>query len=335
MGGCPLWEAVRGRSPSQIGHRTSWAVRVGIGEAGASPFRERRGGVGSPLGSGGEPLAGGAGRLREQATGRRPARGEEPQALPRRRCLGEGGQRRPCVRAGSEAAPSPPLPASSPSKARKTRGQPRRAEATRSTPWVPRAATAGRPHPVRASQSNSPSATTAQPGAGPRRPRPSTGLVTGKGLEAGFCPVGSDGPTGEPADESAGDVGDDDHPGEPLRSPLHEQPGVPDDASRRSRGTPGPAAARRPAHSRDRGGLRRPGRRPARPGTPALLSERRSLSGVEARRHRQQGGVAWRQRGGRSDAAFGLDEWRPWAQARGCRPAARWHRAATAPRPAG
>ena len=62
-----LWEAVCGRSPSCIGHRSSWVVRVGMGEAGTSPVRERRSGPGSPQGSGGEPLAGGAGGLREQA----------------------------------------------------------------------------------------------------------------------------------------------------------------------------------------------------------------------------------------------------------------------------
>ena len=62
-----LREAVGGQSPSCIGHRSSCAVRVGTGEAGASPAWERRGGVGSPQRSGGEPLAGGAGGLREQA----------------------------------------------------------------------------------------------------------------------------------------------------------------------------------------------------------------------------------------------------------------------------
>ena len=58
-------------------------------------------------------------------------------------------------------------------------------------------------------------------------------LGAGEGLEAG-CPVGNDRSPGEPADEAAClprtryGVGDDDHAGEPLRSPLHEQPGVPD-----------------------------------------------------------------------------------------------------------
>ncbi len=51
-------------------------------------------------------------------------------------------------------------------------------------------------------------------------------LGAGRSLEAGR-PVGVYGPAHEPADEAAGGVGYDDHPGEPLRSPLHEQPGVP------------------------------------------------------------------------------------------------------------
>ena len=117
--------------------------------------------------------------------GRRPVRGGGPQARPRRRRPGGGvtaAALRPSrVRSRSVAS----RPASSPSKARKTRGQPRRAEATRSTPWVARAAQHGMPHPVRASQSNSPSATTAQSGAGPRRPRPRTGLGPGRAWKRG------------------------------------------------------------------------------------------------------------------------------------------------------
>ena len=76
-------------------------------------------------------------------------------------------------------------PASSRSKARKTRGQPRREAAAFSTPWVPRAAQAGRPHPARESQSNRPSARTAQDGAGPSLPSPSTGLGPGSDWNRG------------------------------------------------------------------------------------------------------------------------------------------------------
>ncbi len=51
-----------------MGHRSSWAVRVGMG------MEARRGDA--DRGSGGEPLAGGAGRQREQAEESRAALGE-------------------------------------------------------------------------------------------------------------------------------------------------------------------------------------------------------------------------------------------------------------------
>ena len=156
-----------------------------MGETGTSPVRERRSGPGSPQGSGGEPLAGGAGRLRQEA--------QEGGASvwPGRKlghvadAIGKGDGGGPASEQGLKPLRRLPARASSLSKARKTRGQPRRAAATRSTPWVPRAAAAGRPHPVRASQSKSPSATTVQDGAGPRRPIPSTGLGPGRAWNRG------------------------------------------------------------------------------------------------------------------------------------------------------
>ncbi len=54
-------------------------------------------------------------------------------------------------------------------------------------------------------------------------PHPKHRLGAGQRLEPGR-PVGIDGPADEPTDETAGGVGDDDHAGEPLGSPLHEQP---------------------------------------------------------------------------------------------------------------
>ena len=63
---------------------------------------------------------------------------------------------------------------------------------------------------------------------GPRRSgaepaKPKHRLRSGQRLEPG-SPVGSDGPAHEPTDKPAGSVGNDYHPGEPLRAPLHEQP---------------------------------------------------------------------------------------------------------------
>ena len=51
-------------------------------------------------------------------------------------------------------------------------------------------------------------------------PHPKHRLGAGQSLEPGR-PVGVDDPPDEPADETAGGVGDDDHVGEPLGSPLH------------------------------------------------------------------------------------------------------------------
>ena len=63
-------------------------------------------------------------------------------------------------------------------------------------------------------------------------------------LEAGR-PVGVYGPTDEPADESAGDIGNDYHPGESLPSTFHEQPAVPEPVGGEAaglKGLPLPAA---------------------------------------------------------------------------------------------
>ena len=84
---------------------------------------------------------------------------------------------------------------------------------------------------------------------GAETPETQDRLGAGRSLEAG-CPVGIDRSPGEPADEAAGDVGDDDHAGEPLRPPLHEQPGVPDallGEAEGLQGLPQPVARRRSA----------------------------------------------------------------------------------------
>ena len=229
------------------------------------------GGRGSPLGSGGEPLAGGACRHREQP--------EESGAA-----VGEG----------CKLAHVASRPASSPSKARKTRGQPRRAEATRSLPWAPRAATAGRPHPVRASQSNRPSARTAHGGAGPRRPSPSTGLGPGRDWNRG------------------------------VRSEATALP-----ASQRTRPPEASGTTTMPANRSDPRSMKSPESRILAAEKPRDSRACRSPPPPSAGRGR---GAAARRT---SDAAFRLDEWRPWAQARGCRPAARWPPAGSSSRPAG
>ena len=241
-----------------------------MGEAGTSPVRERRSGPGSPLRSGRGAASGRSGRPASAGAGRRRVPGEGRQVRPRRRRPGEGRWRRPCVRAGSEAAPPPRGPRRRCRRRGRRGGSPGGPRRPAQRPGCPGQRPAGRPHPVRESQSKTPSATTVQDGAGPRRPIPSTGLGPGRRLEPGR-PVGSDGPPDEPADETAGGVGNDHHSGEPLGSPLHEQPCSPwMPLRRRSRqDSRDELAARCPAHSRGPGGLPRAGRRPARPGTPA------------------------------------------------------------------
>ena len=126
-------------------------------------------------------------------------------------------------------------------------------------------------------------------------PHPKHRLGAGQSLEPGR-PVGIDGPADEPADETAGGVGDDDHASEPLRSPLHEQPAVPEPVGReavRLKGLSQPAARRiaeaqagcRGRADAPRGQVLPPFGMTAQP------------SGVEPSRRRQQGGVSRRQRG--------------------------------------
>ena len=104
-------------------------------------------------------------------------------------------------------------------------------------------------------------------------------------------------PDREPADEAAGGVGNDDHAGEPLRTPLHEQPGVPDALLGEAEGLQGlpQPAARRIAETEagcgDRADAPRGQVLPRFCVTP-------EPSGVEARRRRQQCGVPGSQRGG-------------------------------------
>ena len=166
------------------------------------------------------PLAGGAGGLREQAARRLPRPWKERGKLGHvADALGEALRRRPCVQASPQAASVASRPASSLSKAMKTREQPRRAAATRSTFWVPRAATAGTPQQASASQSKTPSATTNQGGAGPRLTKSKHGLRAGGSLEP-WPHVGVDGPSREPVDKTAGNFGNDHHACEPLTRPA-------------------------------------------------------------------------------------------------------------------
>ena len=94
-------------------------------------------------------------------------------------------------------------------------------------------------------------------GAGSETPQAQHRLGAGKGLEPGR-PVGIDRPAREPPHEAAGDVGNDDHSGEPLRSPLHEQPRVPHPLLREAAGLQGlpQPAARRIAEAQAGGGDR-------------------------------------------------------------------------------
>ena len=255
------WEGVipsvgdgAGRSPR------AWAVGHGCAA------RPRRGRCVHKLGGGVGWLGGGARRLREQVLEDRPAlgRGGKLRHVRDARGQGHGGG------AGAKQAPKPAAasrPASSLSKARKTLGQPRRAEATRSRPCVPRAAQAGRPHCARASQSKTPSATTAHEGAGPSRPRPSTGFGPGRDWNLGVT-LRVDGPSRKPAHATARDLGDDHHAGEAL-APLREQPRVPEPLLAEAGRPQGSAAARAPARSPGPGVRPSPGGCPVRRGTPS------------------------------------------------------------------
>ena len=114
-----------------MGIASSWVARVedGVREGKRSPLEERRG---AASGRSGRPARVGAGRRRAPGA-ERPSSPTSP--MPGGRVTAAA-LRPSRVRSRSVAS----RPASSPSKARKTRAQPRRAEATRSTPWVPRAA---------------------------------------------------------------------------------------------------------------------------------------------------------------------------------------------------
>ena len=123
-------------------------------------------------------------------------------------------------------------------------------------------------------------------------------LGAGKGLDPGpQLRAQAQAPAREPSDEAAGDVGDDDHAGESLPAPLHEQPRVPDALLREAAGLEGPPqpAARRVAEAQAGCG----GRAHA-PGGQVLppLGAAVQLPGVEPGGLRQQGGVAGRQSGG-------------------------------------
>ena len=115
---------------------------------------------------------------------------------------------------------------------------------------------------------------------GAETPHPKHRLGAGQPLEPGR-PVGVDGPADEPAGETAGGVGNDDHSGEPLGAPLHEQPAVPEPVGVEADRLKGLSLADAP-----RGQVLPPLRMTAQP------------SGVEPPRRRQQGGVPWGQRGG-------------------------------------
>ena len=131
-------------------------------------------------------------------------------------------------------------------------------------------------------------------GAEPAEPKHRLG--TGQSLESGR-PVLIDCAPGEPADDPAGDVGDDDHAGEPLGASLHEQPGVTEPLfgeACRPEGLPQPVSRRvAKAQSYCRIGSYSPCGEvlPRFCVTP-------EPTGVEARRRGQQGGVAGRQRDG-------------------------------------
>ena len=107
-------------------------------------------------------MRGGGGRRRVRRAGR--------QARPRRRRPGEGRQRQPCVRAGSEAAPSPRGPRRRRRRRGRRGGSPEGEEDAGAAPK-------GAGHPLHALRP--------QGGAGPRRPSPSTGLGPGNAWNRG------------------------------------------------------------------------------------------------------------------------------------------------------
>ena len=128
---------------------------------------------------------------------------------------------------------------------------------------------------------------------GAETPKPKHRLGAGKRLEPGR-PVGVYGPPDKPADKTAGGVGNDHHPCEPLTA-LGEQPAVPEPSgieAVRHKGLPQPAP-RRVAEAETQGGVKSDAPRgqvlPCRRAAP-------ELPGVEPDRRRQQGRVPWGQR---------------------------------------
>ena len=63
-------------------------------------------------------------------------------------------------------------------------------------------------------------------GVGPSLPSPSTGLGPGRAWNRGFAPESRARPFSQRTREPEAS-GNDDHAGEPLGTPLHEQPRVP------------------------------------------------------------------------------------------------------------
>ena len=147
-------------------------------------------------------------------------------------------------------------PASSESKARKTRGQPRREAAAFSTPWVPRGGAGGNAPPGNrkpvedAFGEHRPRRSEAEP------PKSKHRLGTGERLEP-WGSVEVYGPPRKPPDKSPGYLWNDDHPREPLRAPLREQAGVPEPLGGEAGGLDGFAEAvpRREAEAQPQGGV--------------------------------------------------------------------------------
>ena len=147
------------RAPSCVGHGSSSSRRGVSGSVGAGPADPRESGSRVRLlGRVSRVLAAAAGRRLGPFGGAWPdrPRPRRPRAASRRRPGGPAARR-----GGADAMPGPRRRC----RGRGRRGrQPRRASATFSRPWVPRAAQAGRPHCARVSQSKTPSASD-----GPRR----------------------------------------------------------------------------------------------------------------------------------------------------------------------
>ena len=156
-------------------------------------------------------------------------------------------------------------------------------------------------------------------GAEPAKPKHRLGA--GQGLETGLH-LGVQGPAHKPADKAAGclprtryGVGNDHHAGEPLRTALQEQAGVPEPVggeASRLKGLSQPAP-RREAETQAGCGVK-----PDAPRGKVLprLRVTAELPGVEPRRRRQQGRVPRRNRGGRATGWGGTPDRpgsQPWA----------------------